>query len=39
MGRKRFIQLTLPYCCSSPKEVRTGTQAGQKAGADGEAMD
>jgi hypothetical protein len=36
--RKGFIQLTLPYCCSSPKEVRTGTQAGQKAGADAEAM-
>ena len=22
LGRKRFIQLTLPHCCSSPKEVR-----------------
>jgi hypothetical protein len=30
LGRKGFIQLTLPYCCSSPKEVRTGTQAGPK---------
>jgi hypothetical protein len=39
MGRKGFIQLTLPYCFSSPKEVRTGTQAGQKAGADAEAME
>jgi hypothetical protein len=35
-GRKGFIRLTLPYCCSSPKEVRTGTQAGQEAGADAE---
>jgi hypothetical protein len=39
MGRKEFIQLTLPHCCSSPKEVRTGTQAGQEAGADAEAME
>jgi len=39
LGRKGFIQLTLPYCCSSPKEVRTGTQAGQGAGADAEAME
>jgi hypothetical protein len=39
LGRKGFIQLTLPYCCSSPKQVRTGTQAGQKAGADAEAME
>jgi hypothetical protein len=38
-GRKGFIQLTLPYCCSSLREVRTGTQAGQKAGADAEAME
>jgi hypothetical protein len=36
LGRKGFIQLTLAYCCSSPKEVRTGTQAGQEAGADAE---
>jgi hypothetical protein len=21
MGRKGFIQLTLPYCCSSPKDA------------------
>jgi hypothetical protein len=34
-GRKGLIQLTLPHCCSSPKEVRAGTQAGQGAGADG----
>ena len=39
LGRKGFIQLTLPYRCSSPKEVRTGTQASQKAGADAEAME
>ena len=39
LGRKGFIQLTLPYCCSSLKEVRTGTQAGQEAGADAEAME
>jgi hypothetical protein len=39
LGRKEFIWLTLPYCCSLPKEVRTGTQAGQKAGADAEAME
>jgi hypothetical protein len=39
LGRKGFIQLTLPYCCSSPKEVRTGTQAGQEAGANIESME
>jgi hypothetical protein len=39
LGRKGFIQLTLPYCCSSPKEVRTGTQAGQEAGTDAEAVE
>jgi hypothetical protein len=39
LGKKGFIQLTIPYCCSSPKEVRTGTQAGQEAGADAEAME
>jgi hypothetical protein len=38
-GRGEFTQLTLPHCCSSSKEVRTGTQAGQKAGADAEAME
>jgi hypothetical protein len=36
-ARKGFIQLTLPCCCSLPKEVRTGTQAGQEA--DAEAME
>jgi len=39
LGRKGFIQLTLPHCCSSPKEVRTGTQAGQEAGTGAEAME
>jgi hypothetical protein len=39
LRRKGFIQLTLPYCCSSPKDVRTGTQAGQEAGAESEAME
>jgi hypothetical protein len=39
VGEKGFIQLTLPYCLSSPKEVRTGTQAGREAGADAEAME
>jgi hypothetical protein len=39
LWRKGFIQLTLLHCCSSPKEVRTGTQAGQEAGADAEAME
>jgi hypothetical protein len=38
LGRKGIIQLTLPHCCPSPKEVRTGTQTGQEAGADSEAM-
>jgi hypothetical protein len=33
VGRKGFIQLTLLLYCSSPKKVRTGTQAGQEAGA------
>jgi hypothetical protein len=39
LGRKGFIQLTLPHCCSSPKEVSTGTQTGQEAEADAEAME
>ena len=39
LGRKEFIELTLPCCCLSPKEVRTGTQVGQEAGADTEAME
>jgi hypothetical protein len=37
LERKGFIQLT--HCYSSPKEVRTGTQAGQEAGADAEAIE
>jgi hypothetical protein len=32
LGRKGFIQLTLPHCCSSLKEVRTGTHTGHKLG-------
>jgi hypothetical protein len=32
LGRKGFIQLILPHCCWSPKEVRAGTQAGQELG-------
>jgi hypothetical protein len=39
LERKGFIQLTFSNFCSSPKEVRTGTQAGQEAGADAEAME
>jgi hypothetical protein len=30
--RKGFIHLTLPHHCSTPKEVRTETQAGQEPG-------
>ena len=32
VGKKGFIQLILPHCCSSPKEGRTGTQAGLEPG-------
>lgn len=32
LGRKGFIELTLPYHCSPPKEVRAGTQVGQEPG-------
>jgi hypothetical protein len=32
LGRKGFIQLILPHCYSSPKEVRIGTQTGQGPG-------
>jgi hypothetical protein len=39
LRRKGFIQLTLPHYCSSPKEVRAGTQTGQGTGADAEAME
>jgi hypothetical protein len=31
-GGNRFIQLTLSYHYSSPKEVRTGTHTGQESG-------
>ena len=39
LGRKGFIQFTLPCCFSSIKEVWAGTEAGQEAGADTEAME
>jgi hypothetical protein len=39
LGRKGFIQLTIPTLLFITKEVRTGTQAGQEAGADAEAME
>jgi hypothetical protein len=39
LGRKGFIQLTLSTLLFITKEVRTGTQAGQEAGADAEAME
>jgi hypothetical protein len=39
VGEERVYSLTLPHCCSSPKEVRTGTQTGQEAGADAEATE
>lgn len=39
VGGKGFIQFPLPHFYSSPKEVRTGTQAGQEAGAEAEAME
>lgn len=32
LGREGCIQLTLPRCCSSLKEVRTGTYIGQELG-------
>jgi len=32
LGRKGSIWLTLPYHCSSMKEIRTGTQTGQESG-------
>jgi len=39
LGKKGFVQLTLPHRWSSPKEARTETHAGQEAGADAEAME
>jgi hypothetical protein len=39
LGRKGFIQLTFPHCCSSLIEARTATQAGQGAGVDAEVME
>jgi hypothetical protein len=32
VGEKGFIQLALPHCCSSPKEVSIGTHTGQEPG-------
>lgn len=31
-GKEGFVQLGLPHHCSSLKEVRIGTQAGQEPG-------
>jgi hypothetical protein len=39
LEKKGFILLSLPHCYSSPKEVITGTQAGQEVGADAEPME
>jgi hypothetical protein len=39
VGEERVYSAYTSYCCSSPKEVRTGTQAGQEAGADAEAIE
>jgi hypothetical protein len=40
LGKKGFIQLTYTsILLFITKEVRTGTQAGQEAGADAEAME
>jgi hypothetical protein len=39
LGKKGFIQLTLSTLLFITKEVRTEIQAGQKAGADAEAME
>jgi hypothetical protein len=40
LGRKGFIQLTLStLLLITSKDVRTGTQAGQEAGADAEAIE
>jgi hypothetical protein len=39
--RKGFTLLSFPYCCFSPKEVRTRTKAGQnlEAGTNAEVME
>jgi hypothetical protein len=39
LRRKGFIQLTLSILLFITKEVRTGTQAGQEARVDAEAME
>jgi hypothetical protein len=38
-GEERVYSAYIPHCCSSTKEVRTGTPTGQEAGADAEAME
>ena len=35
--KRKKKELTLPHYCSSPKEVRAGTQAGQEPGEGGDA--
>jgi hypothetical protein len=39
VGEERVYSAYTSTLLSSPKEVRTGTQAGQEAGADAEAME
>jgi hypothetical protein len=40
VGEERvYSAYTYTHCSSSPKKVRTGTQAGQEAGADAEVME
>jgi hypothetical protein len=39
LERKGLIQLTLPYCCSSPSKSGLELKAGQEAGADAETME
>jgi len=39
VGEERVYSAYFHIAFSSPKEVRTGTQAGQEAGADAEAME
>ena len=38
-GGKDLFSLHFPHCSLSPKDVRTGIQAGQEAGADAEATE
>jgi len=39
IGEERAYSVYFHIAVSSPKEVRTGTQAGQEVGADAEAME